>query len=214
MSKFLAPIHTWLFNKIMLAQDLEQDIIKLHIDKYKDEAKEVKEESIKLYGNYIPKKPLEDLIDTNNIHGWLQQKIKEVESRSSYIITKYYEIFKDESEEITQSAYVNQAKRCAKYENNKIDAPEDVYISLNNYILSGMPCDRANSVTERNENYIVYEQEGCIHKANYELGKANLDYMSQLRDLWVKTFIENLEIKYIYEKQINGKITINTIRKG
>ena len=37
MSKFLAPIHTWLFNKIMLAQDLEQDIIKLHIDKYKDE---------------------------------------------------------------------------------------------------------------------------------------------------------------------------------
>ncbi|GAA0864656.1 hypothetical protein [Paraclostridium tenue] len=214
MSKFLAPIHTWLFNKIMLAQDLEQDIIKLHIDKYKDEAKAVKEESIKLYGDYIPKKPLEDLIDTNNIHGWLQEKIKEVESRSSYIITKYYEIFKDESKEITQSAYVNQAKKCAKSENNKINSPEDVYISLNNYILSGMPCDRANSVTERNENYIVYEQEGCIQKANYELGKANLDYMSQLRDLWIKTFIENLEIKYLYEKQINGKITINTIRKG
>ncbi len=214
MSKFLAPIHTWLFNKIMLAQDLEQDIIKLHIDKYKDEAKEIQEESIRLYGNHIPKKPLEDLIDTNNIHGWLQEKIKEVESRSSYIITRYYDIFKDESKEITQSAYVNQAKKCTNYENNKIDSPEDVYISLNNYILSGMPCDRANSVTERNENYILYEQEGCIHKANYELGKANLDYMSQLKDLWVKTFIENLEIKYIYEKQINGKITINTIRKG
>lgn len=214
MSKFLAPIHTWLFNKIMLAQDLEQDIIKLHIDKYKDEAKEVKEESIRLYGNYIPKKSLEDLIDTNNIHGWLQEKIKDVESRSSYIITKYYEIFKDESKEITQSAYVSQAKKCANYENNKIDSPEVVYISLNNYILSGMPCDRANSVTERNENYIVYEQEGCIHKVNYELGKANLDYMSQLRDLWIKTFIENLKIKYLYEKQINGKITINTIRKG
>ena len=86
---------------IQIYGNLEQDIIKLHIDKYKDEAKEVKEESIKLYGNYIPKKPLEDLIDTNNIHGWLQQKIKEVESRSSYIITKNYEIFKDESEEIT-----------------------------------------------------------------------------------------------------------------
>ena len=28
MSAFLAPIHTWLFNKIKLAQDLEKDIVK------------------------------------------------------------------------------------------------------------------------------------------------------------------------------------------
>ena len=27
MSAFLAPIHTWLFNKIKLAQDLEKDKI-------------------------------------------------------------------------------------------------------------------------------------------------------------------------------------------
>ena len=27
MSAFLAPIHTWLFNKIKLAQDLEKDIV-------------------------------------------------------------------------------------------------------------------------------------------------------------------------------------------
>ena len=214
MSKFLAPIHTWLFNKIILAQDLEKDIIKLHIDKYKDEAKLVAEESTKLYGEYIPEKPLEELIDTSNIHGWLQEKIKEVESRSSYVITRYYELFKGESKKITEDAYTNQAKECAKNESNKIDSPENVYISLNNYILSGMPCDRANSVTERNEEFVVYEQEGCIHRANYELGKANLEYMSELKDLWVKTFIENLEEKYIYEKQINGKIAINTIRKG
>ncbi|MEG2246840.1 MAG: hypothetical protein RSC84_05275 [Peptostreptococcaceae bacterium] len=214
MSKFLAPIHTWLFNKIILVQDLEKDIIKLHIDKYKDDAKVVAEESIKLYGEYIPKNTLEELIDTSNIHGWLQEKIKEVESRSSYVITRYYELFKDESKKITKDAYINQAKKCAKDESNKINSPENVYISLNNYILSGMPCDRASSVTERNEEYVVYEQEGCIHRANYELGKADLEYMSELKDIWIKTFIENLEFKYIYEKQINGKITINTIRKG
>ncbi len=33
MSAFLAPIHTWLFNKIKLAQDLEKDIVNLHIEK-------------------------------------------------------------------------------------------------------------------------------------------------------------------------------------
>ncbi|HSQ88861.1 hypothetical protein [Romboutsia sp.] len=214
MSKFLAPIHTWLFNKIKLAQDLEENIVKLHIDNYNEEALKVQKQAISLYGNYIEDKPLENLIDVDNIHGWLQERIKEVESRSAYIITKYYDMYKQESKTITQSAYVNQAKECVKNENNKIDSPENVYISLNNYILSGMPCDRANSVTQRNEDYLVYEQHGCIHKANYELGKANLEYMYELRDLWVKTFIENLSTKYIYEKEKNEGVAINKIRKG
>ena len=38
MSAFLAPIHTWLFNKIKLVTRLEKDIVKLHIDKYKESA--------------------------------------------------------------------------------------------------------------------------------------------------------------------------------
>lgn len=214
MSKFLAPIHTWLFNKIKLAQDLEENIVKAHIDKYNEEALKVQKQAISLYGNYMQDQPLENLIDVDNIHGWLQERIKEVESRSSYIVTKYYDMYKVESKKITQSEYVNQAKECAKNENNKVDSPENSYISLNNYILSGMPCDRANSVTQRNEECLVYEQHGCIHKANYELGKANLEYMYELRDLWIKTFIENLSTKYIYEKEKNEGITINKIRKG
>ncbi len=214
MSKFLAPIHTWLFNKIKLAQDLEENIVKLHIGNYNEDALKIQKEAISLYGDYIEDKPLENLIAVDNIHGWLQERIKEVESRSAYIVTKYYDMYKQESEKLTQSAYVNQAKECAKNENNKIDSPENAYISLNNYILSGMPCDRADSVTQRNEDYLVYEQHGCIHKANYELGKANLEYVYELRDLWVKTFIENLSTKYIYEKEKNESVTINKIRKG
>jgi len=214
MSEFLAPIHTWLFNKIKLAQDLEENIVKLHVDKYNEEALKVKKEAINLYGEYMKDKPLEELIDVDNIHGWLQQRIKEVESRSAYIITKYASMYNVESKNITKQAYISQAKECANNENNKIDSLENVYISLNNYILSGMPCDRANSVTQKNEDYLVYEQHGCIHKDNYELGKANLEYMYELRDLWVKTFIENLSIKYIYEKEKNEGVAINKIRKG
>ena len=87
MSAFLAPIHTWLFNKIKLAQDLEKDIVNLHIDKFKESAIKIQKEANDIYGQYIEEKPLEDLIDVKNIHGWLQDRIKEVESRSAYIIT-------------------------------------------------------------------------------------------------------------------------------
>lgn len=99
-------------------------------------------------------------------------------------------------------------------ENNKSDSPENAYISLNNYILSGMPCDRANSVTEKNEDYIIYEQNGCIHRKNYENGQGNLEYLYELRDLWVKTFMESLNTKYLYEKEKLDDKTINKIRKA
>lgn len=213
MSRFLAPIHTWLFNKINLAQDLEKEIVKLHSNKYNKEAIDIEKEARKIYGDYTPSEPIENLIDTDNIHGWLQERIKEVESRSSYIISRYYEIFKDDSKELTKNAYINQAKICASNENNRIGSPEDVYMTLNSYILSGMPCDRANSVVEKTEDHITYEQKGCIHKSNYELGKADIDYMNELRDLWIRTFIKNLPEKYVYEKQVNEDTTINTIKK-
>ena len=199
MSAFLAPIHTWLFNKIKLAQDLEKDIVNLHIDKFKESAIKIQKEANDIYGQYIEEKPLEDLIDVNNIHGWLQDRIKEVESRSAYIITKYYDMYDEESRDLTESAYISQAIKCAQNENNKSDSPENAYISLNNYILSGMPCDRAN---------------GCIHRKNYENGQGNLEYLYELRDLWVKTFMESLNTKYLYEKEKLDDKTINKIRKA
>lgn len=213
MSQFLAPIHTWLFNKIKLAQDLESNIVKVHIDTFGEEVLNVQEEAIKLYGEYIQNKPLEELIDVNNIHGWLQNKIIEVESRSAYIISKYYDIYKEKSKELTTEEYKKQAIECANDESNKVNSPDNVYISLNNYMLSGMPCDRATSITEKNDDYVVFEQVGCIHQKNYEKGNGNLNYLYELKDLWIKSFVENLSVKYVYNKKEKDGVTINIIRK-
>ncbi|MEF9992215.1 MAG: hypothetical protein RRZ84_06955 [Romboutsia sp.] len=214
MSRFLAPIHTWLFNKINLAQDLEIKIVKLHGDKFKEEAINIEKEAISLYGDYIPNKPIEELIDVDNIHGWLQDKIKVVESRSSYVITKYFDLYKEGSKILTESAYINQAKECASEGENKIDSPQDVYTSLNNYILCGMPCDRVNSIINQNEEHISYKQNKNIHEANYKLGNANLEYMYQLREIWIKTFIENLNQKYKYLNVSEDETTVCKIIKN
>ena len=75
MSAFLAPIHTWLFNKILLAEELEKSLNEAYIDKYKDIAKEMIEKSL-TYGSPIDTtRNIEDIIDKSNIHGWLQDKI-------------------------------------------------------------------------------------------------------------------------------------------
>lgn len=213
MSRFLAPIHTWLFNKVKLSQDLEEHIVRLHEDKYKKDALKIQEEAVTLYGKYLVNKPLEELIDVDNIHGWLQERIKEVESRTAYIVTKYKEIYGEDSVELTKNAYIQQATECVKNESNKIDTPENVYVSLNNYILAGMPCDRASSVIEKNEEYIKYQENKDIHKSNYELGKGDLKYLYNLRELWIKSFVENLGIRYAYESEVSGSISDNKIIK-
>ena len=85
MSLYLGKIHYWLYNKILWFEGLEDEIIrvakeeKLDIDKL---AKEVN----KKFGERLPNKPLEEIIDTNNIHGWLQDRIHSSEGRMAYWI--------------------------------------------------------------------------------------------------------------------------------
>ena len=71
MSLFLGKIHYWLFNKIVWFEDLEEEIINLA----KKEGLDVEVLSTEInnrYGEKLPKLPLEEMIDTSNIHGWLQ----------------------------------------------------------------------------------------------------------------------------------------------
>ena len=68
MSLFLGKIHYWLFNKILWFEKLEDEIIDL-AKKEGFEVEKISEEIQSLYGRKLPNKPLEDLIDTGNIHG-------------------------------------------------------------------------------------------------------------------------------------------------
>ena len=68
MSLFLGKIHYWLFNKIKWFEGIEDELLRL------DSTFNV-EELDKICGERTPDKPLEDIIDTSNIHGWLQERL-------------------------------------------------------------------------------------------------------------------------------------------
>lgn len=213
MSLFLAPIHSWLFNKIRLYEELEQTVIKSHLEIFGEDVNNIVNEGINKYGDFLEEKPLEDMIDLTNIHGWLQGRIQAEESRSAYVFGKLHEKYGQQSKEITIKESEKQATKCANNESG-LESAEDVYATLNNYILEGMPCDRVNTVTEKDDNHLVYVQGSCIHRPNYELGQGNLEYMYDLRDAWVKSFIENLSPKYTYNIKREGEQAVHTITKA
>ena len=200
MSAFLAPIHTWLFKKILLAEELEKNLQKAYIDKYNDSAKDVVKESL-AYGSPIDTtKNIEDIIDTSNIHGWLQDKISKVETRTALIITEMTKRYGEEAFAIAKQCFANQGKTVGETPKAKemSEVPEEIFNTLNNYLLEGMPCDRVTRLTKSESDLLQWETTSCIHKNYWEIVNGDVNMFYELRHIWTKAFIESCNDEFTY----------------
>lgn len=151
MSLFLGKIHYWLFNKIVWFENLEREIINL-ASSIGINVDEVKNEIENKYGEMLPDAPLEEMIDTGNIHGWLQEKIHSAEGRMAawtraIIVNDVNNIVK------IQNIYISQGIKAAnevKSGSSAFNTAADIYSRINDYILDGMPCDRVDEIIENN----------------------------------------------------------------
>ncbi len=219
MSRFLGPIHLWLFNKIKLYEDLEANIIKEVQDKIDSNIIQTVGELNNKIGSPIPNKPLEDLIDTNNIHGWLQDKITVAETRQAALITYIVNKYKNKGLEIVKKEYEKQGDECGKNAKNEYDvetAPQ-LYKALNNYVLDGMPCDNVNNITLNEENKLQWQVFSCLHKGYWKNVEGDINVLYELRKVWISRFIHsaNPSLSYSFEiKDVNGeKALIHEIKK-
>lgn len=145
MSKFLGPIHFWLYDKIIFQDNLNKYL-----------CNEKLSEEIKKFGD-IKGEDLETIIDTDNIHGFLQSLVNIVEPSYSYIIE---ERLKSENIEDIKKEIFEFGKENAISEN----LPSDIFNKLNNYLLDGMPCDRSLEVVENNDDELIYTVNNNTHE--------------------------------------------------
>lgn len=199
MSLFLGKIHYWLYDKILWFESLENQIVKwasenkLPIDQW---LKEMGEQ----FGEPSGGKPLEDIIDTSNIHGWLQGKISVAEGRQAYLVTQIVKTnlaYKNDLKQI----FIDLGKQASKdYMDEALENPEQVYNALNDYILEGMPCDRVNEVEESNDSLIQWKRTTCLHQKYWDAINGNVADFYELRGAWVESFVHALEGNFKYEK--------------
>lgn len=74
MSLFLGKIHYWLFNKILWFEKIEECVITLALEEGMD-VKNIRNEIESKYGKKLENRNLEEIIDLENIHGWLQNRL-------------------------------------------------------------------------------------------------------------------------------------------
>ncbi|TCK90514.1 hypothetical protein EDC19_2283 [Natranaerovirga hydrolytica] len=198
MSLFLGDIHFWLYNKIILAEALEKDILRLAKEKGFNEAL-LKKESREKYGNPTEGKELETIIDTSNIHGWLQEKIANVETRQSFLVTQLVQEDKNNIVEI-KALFANQGKTSANEVEKALNTPEEVFNYLNNFVIEGMPCDRVNEIIKSDEQEFVWSVTTCLHRPYWEKVSGDVEVFYILREAWVKAFVEAIKGGFEYER--------------
>lgn len=200
MSLFLGKIHYWLFNKVLWFEGLEGEIIKLAKDKGIDIEKLEAEINSK-YGVKTPNKNLEDMIDTSNIHGWLQGKIHSAEGRMAAwtkVILENNQDYILDMRKVYENQGVNAANE-AKESLENINA-ETIFNSMNDYILDGMPCDRVNEVIDSSEESIMWKRRVCVHKNIWENEGILVDVFYELREHWINAFVNTMNNDYEYVK--------------
>lgn len=200
MSLFLGKIHYWLFNKVLWFEGLEGEIIKLAKDKGIDLEKLEAEINSK-YGVKTPNKNLEDMIDTSNIHGWLQGKIHSAEGRMAAwtkVILENNQDYILDMRKVYENQGVNAANE-AKESLENINA-ETIFNSMNDYILDGMPCDRVNEVIDSSEESIMWKRRVCVHKNIWENEGILVDVFYELREHWINAFVNTMNNDYEYVK--------------
>lgn len=203
MSLYLGKVHYWLFNKVLWFERLEDEII----DLAKAEGLDINNLSKVInekYGEQTPDRPLEEMIDTTNIHGWLQEKINSAEGRMAAWTTKVLNNNKEVTSKM-ENIYVTQGIKAAQEVKEKgIEnaTAVDIFNSINDYILDGMPCDRVNEVITSEENIVEWKRRLCVHGHIWNNEQGDVDYFYKLRSLWIKAFVSeiNSDFEYIERK--------------
>ena len=193
MSLFLGKIHYWLFNKIQWFEGLEREVIAL-AEKSSLDVEALKKEITEKYGEMTPNKPLEEMIDTSNIHGWLQGKIHAAEGRMAAWTNALLSTNDEETKVALEKIYIEQGIVAGKevIAETKLDSAEEIYNAVNDYILDGMPS---------NSEIVSWTRSICVHKDVWEREDVDVDTFYGLRKLWVESFVRTINDEFEYREE-------------
>ena len=199
MSAFLGPIHYWVYNKILVGETIQKDVLEfaknrgINVDSIKSKAYEKYGEPD--YSN------LEDVIDEGNIHGWLQGRIDSLEYRLASIVT---DILKEniKIEEIKEVFKSNGKEVFENIEDKSLSADGLFKVIFDN-LVEGMPCDRVNLVEEESDEKVVWITTTCVHKRFWDAVGGDVNNYYILKDGWIEGFVSSSPKNFVYEREDN-----------
>lgn len=189
MSAFLGPIHTWLYNKILLQETMIETIVALAEENGWE--KGLREKMASRYGT-LEFGNLEDIIQTDNIHGWLQERVSLVENRLAYAVTTLLEEDQNRLLELTQAVNALGKRKMV----DKEITVKEAYEHLENTLLNGMPCDRVNQLVKDEPDCLSYRQVVEIHGPYWDMLHGDVNHYYELRNSFIQGMLEGSNVLF------------------
>jgi len=190
MSAFLGPIHFWVYKKIQIQQDLVDDILALGEIHLPD----LREELDNRFGA-SEKKPLGDVIDLTNIHGWLQENVTRVENKLAFGVTRLTNIYPDMKAQIREIFRLKGMQLSTQLEGK---SASEAYKLISDSLLDGMPCDHANSLVTDDHDLSVFRRNNCVHSQYWEEAKGDVSLYYDFRSAFIEGCLNGTEL--VFEK--------------
>ncbi len=204
MSAFLGHIHHWLYSKISRVAEREQLIYEKAEEMCGATAEELREQVWQIYGTPQPDAKLEEIIDHNNIHGWLQRQVTIAETREAAFIKELVDTCGSAAQDIAKTAYSEHGRICGLHAKEqgkyKTEVPEGIYQALNDYLLNGMPCDEGDTVIQNEAQKIVWEGKVCLQERNWAKAGVDKNLMKDLYQQWFAGFVTAVNPEFTYRQ--------------
>lgn len=192
MSAFLGPIHYWLYRKISLQQALTDEIITLATSKGLTSLRSELDEK---YG-VLEDRPLEEMIDENNIHGWLQQRVSLVEYKLAETVTRLLAKDSKVMDEIKKVFYAAGEKVGSECLRDEVVTLPQLFKGITDSLLDGMPCDHALALIDQSENEVVWKRSICVHAPYWEAVGGDIANYYVLRAAWLEGYAYSTGTKF------------------
>lgn len=199
MSAFLGPIHYWVYNKILVGENIQKEVLEFAKNRGIN-VNSIKSKAYEKYGE-PDYSNLEDVIDEGNIHGWLQGRIDSLEYRLASIVT---DILKEniKIEEIKEVFKSNGKEVFENIEDKSLSADGLFKVIFDN-LVEGMPCDRVNLVEEESDEKVVWITTTCVHKRFWDAVGGDVNNYYILKDGWIEGFVSSSPKNFVYEREDN-----------
>lgn len=197
MSAFLGPVHIKMYERILYQDEMGRAILEegLKSGWSKDLEDNIKEETPEAV-----KKPLEEIIDQSNIHGWLSHAVANSEKRFAKIVCT---ILKEDPDRIKDLKQIMK-KLGEEHKVSKERSAKEAFRDIHDILLDGMPCDFPFKMLESEEEQVVWEIAHCPHEAYWEAEGGSVSTYYLLRDAWLQGALKNSCVNHLHidkEKQ-------------
>ena len=204
MSENIEEIQKILFNKILWCEKLEEDIINLAEIQGLNTELLIKEINGQ-YGPKLPNLPLEEMVDSNDINGWLQEKIISAESRTAAWIIRIINKNNDAKSNL-DVIYENQGKRAAEEtleKNIELNTAIQIFNALYEYLLDGINSDKVNEIISVTDDRVEWKIRICVHETAWTKENGNVSLFYDLRNKWINGFVKNINSDFKYLENNN-----------